>query len=122
MAVVNAFSTVGKILYAQLFVSLAASAVFLCLKGGVAAWSGLIGGGAALLPNVYFAYKIYLARFSAPQAVISAFYAGETLKLILTAAIFAMASQIKGVDFLALLMVFAATLSVFWFALYLWRD
>ncbi len=122
MAGANAFTTVWKILSAQLAVSLLAAIVFLCLSGGWAAWSALLGGGAALGPNLYFAYKMYLARQGEAQAVINAFYAGEAVKFVLTAAIFALLTQVKGLDFLALLAGFAAALSVFWFALILWRD
>jgi ATP synthase protein I len=50
------------------------------------------------------------------------FYAGETAKLILTVALFSIVLQIPAVDFLTLLIGYIAVLSVFWFALLLWRD
>jgi len=42
--------------------------------------------------------------------------------MLLTGALFALVIQIPGIDFLALLAAFAAVLSVFWFALFYWRN
>ncbi|MDD2738942.1 MAG: ATP synthase subunit I [Methylomonas lenta] len=122
MAVENQFSTVGKILSVQVLVAVAVALGFLVVGGPKSATDALAGSGVALVPNLYFAYKIYLARNQAAQGVLNAFYAGESIKLLLTAALFAMALQIPSVDFLTLLTGFVAVLSVFWFALFYWRD
>jgi ATP synthase protein I len=122
MAVENRFSTVAKILYVQLLAALLVALVFGVGYGQNAGLSALYGGAVALLPNLYFAYKIYLARNQQAQGILSAFYAGETIKLILTAALFAMVLQIPSVEFLIVLAGYAAVLSVFWFALFYWRD
>jgi len=98
------------------------AAGFLWVGGWHYAMSPLIGSGIALLPNLFFAYKIYLARNLEAQGIVNAFYAGETIKLILTVALFSIALQIPSVDFLTLLAGYTAVLSVFWFALYYWRD
>jgi ATP synthase protein I len=58
----------------------------------------------------------------AAQGVVNAFYAGETGKVVLTAALFAIALKLPSVNFLTLLAGYAAVLSVFWFALFYWRD
>ncbi|MGZ4958611.1 MAG: ATP synthase subunit I [Methylomonas sp.] len=122
MAVENHFSAVGRVLYAQVLMAAVVASGFLLMGGWKSAVSPLLGGGIALLPNFYFAYKIYLARNMEAQAVVNAFYKGETIKLILTAALFAMVLQIPSVDFLTLLIGYMAVLSVFWFALFYWRD
>lgn len=122
MAVENQFSTVGKVLYAQSIVTTLVAFCFLWIGGWQYAISPLMGCGIALLPNLYFAYKIYLARNKAAQGIVSAFYAGETIKLILTAALFAMVLQVPSVNFYTLLAGYVAVLSVFWFALFYWRD
>ncbi len=122
MTVGNPFSTVGRVLYAQLLMATLVAVGFFFVGGWKLALSPLIGGGVAILPNLYFAYKIYLARFQEAQGIVKAFYTGETVKLLLTGALFAVVVQIPGVDFLALLMGYAAVLSVFWFALFCWRD
>lgn len=122
MAVENRFSTVGRVLYAQVLVAVLVASGFLLIGGWESAVSPLIGGGIALLPNCYFAYKIYLARNMEAQGIVNAFYAGETIKLILTVALFSIVLQIPSVDFLTLLLGYIAVLSVFWFALFYWRD
>ncbi|MGY6276744.1 ATP synthase subunit I [Methylomonas sp. MgM2] len=122
MAVENHFSTVGKILYMQVLMALLVASGFLLLGGWGKAVSPLIGSAIALLPNFYFAYKVYLARHQSAQGVVNAFYAGETVKLVLTAALFTIVLQIPSVDFLTLLVGYIAVLSVFWFALFYWRD
>ncbi|QWF70829.1 ATP synthase subunit I [Methylomonas paludis] len=123
MAVENKFSTVGKILYGQILMTLVIALGFFWLGGWQSTISPLLGGGIALLPNVYFAYKIYLARDLPAQGILNAFYAGETIKLVLTAALFAVVVvRFPAVDFLALLTAYVAVLSVFWFALFFWRD
>ncbi len=122
MAVENHFSTVGRVLYAQVLMTVAVMSVSLWIGGWQYAVSPLIGGCVALLPNLFFAYKIYLARNSEAQSIVNAFYVGETIKLILTAALFSIVLQIPTVDFLPLLVGYVAVLSVFWFALLFWRD
>lgn len=122
MAVGNEFSTVGKILYAQVLMATVVASGFLMMGGWNYAMSPLMGCGVALLPNLYFAYKIYLARNQQAQGIVNAFYTGETVKLILTAALFLVVLQIPSVDFVTLLIGYVAVLSVFWFALFYWRD
>lgn len=122
MAVENQFSAVGKLLYAQVLIAALVASGFLMIGGWKYAISPLIGSGVALLPNLYFAYKIYLARHSDAKTILNVFYAGETAKLILTVALFSMVLQIPSVDFLTLLVGYVAVLSVFWFALLVWRD
>ncbi|MCQ8104110.1 ATP synthase subunit I [Methylomonas sp. SURF-2] len=122
MAVENQFSTVGKILYAQVLMAALVASGFFMMGGWKYFLSSVLGCGIALLPNGYFAFKIYLARQREPQGILNAFYSGEAVKFILTAALFAIALQIPSVDFLILLAGYAAMLSVFWFALIYWRD
>lgn len=122
MTVENQFSTVVKILYAQILVAALVAIGFSLAGGWQNAVSPLLGCGVALLPNFYFAYRIYLSRNLQAQGIVNAFYAGESVKFFLTIALFSIVLQVPSVDFLTLLAGYAAVLSVFWFALYLWRD
>lgn len=122
MAVENQFSTVGKILILQVLMSTFVASGFLMMSGMKSAISALIGCGIAWLPNLYFAYKIYLVRFQSAQRILNAFYSGEAVKLILTATLFAIVLQSPFVDFLTLMTGYVSVLSVFWFALLYWRD
>lgn len=121
MAVENQFSTVIRVLYGQCLVMLVVSSGFGFSLGWKAALSPFLGCWVALIPNAYFAFKVYLARHRSANAVLNAFYTGETVKLLLTAGLFALVLQIPSVNFLLLLVGYVAVLSVFWFALFYWR-
>lgn len=122
MAARNRFSTVRNIVLGQVLMTALVASGFLVIGGWKIAMSPLLGGLVALVPNLYFAFKVYLARQSTAQEIVNAFYAGETVKLILTVALFVIVIRIPSVDFLTLLAGYIAVLSVFWFALFYWRD
>lgn len=122
MAVENQFSTVGRVVYAQVLVALLVMSGFGLVEGWKAMLSPFLGACVAIIPNLYFAYKIYLVRYQEALGILRAFYTGETVKMLLTGALFALVVQIPGLNFLALLASFGAVLSVFWFALFYWRD
>jgi ATP synthase protein I len=122
MAVENQFSTVGRVIYTQVFTALIVTLGFGLVGGWNSMLSPLLGCGVAIIPNLYFAYKVYLARFQDAQGIVNAFYTGETVKLLLTGALFMLVIQIPGVNFLTLLIGYVAVLSVFWFALFYWRG
>jgi ATP synthase protein I len=82
----------------------------------------MLGGLAALLPNLYFAFRTTRAVATDAQSIVRAFYAGESGKLILTAVLFYLIFQLPGIKFLPLLAAYAAVLSTFWFALILRSD
>ena len=118
----NQYSTVGKILYAQVLVTLDAASVFLLTGSPEEVLSSIIGSSIGLVSNSYFAYKLYLARFMDARRIVNAFYTGEAIKIAITAAMFLIAVQISFVNFPALFAGYIAVLSVHWFALYFWRD
>jgi len=109
---------VFPVLLAQLVVILLAAAALYGWRGPVSGYSGLCGGLIAWLPNLYFAHKAF--RFSgarAAQSIVRSFYAGEAGKLILTAALFALAfAVVKPLEAPALFGVFVLALGVGWFA------
>lgn len=92
------------------------------LGGWKNALSPFLGSIVALLPNCYVAYRLYLSRDWDAQRIVRSFYASESWKIILTATLFAIVFQIPDVNLLTLLVGYLAVLSVFWFALILWRD
>lgn len=122
MAVGNPFSAVRKVLYAQVLMAMLVTSGFLLVDGWRSAISPLVGAMIAIFPSFYLAYKVYLARQGSAQVIVKAFYTGETVKLILTVALFSLALQIPTINFLTLLAGYVAVLSVFWFALYYLRD
>ncbi len=121
MAVRNEFSAVKKVIIVQAFVAIVLSVAFLLAGGVKQAISPLSGSLIALLPSCYFAYRVYLSRKLEAKKMVRAFYRGETTKILLTAALFAMVFQIPDINLLTLLIGYVAVLSVYFFAL-LWRE
>lgn len=77
------------VLVLQAVAALVAALALWMFQGAVAGYSGLLGGLIALLPNAYFAYRVY-RYFGArsARAVVSEMFSGEAGKLILTAVLF----------------------------------
>jgi ATP synthase protein I len=113
------FSTVVKILSCQILVTLIITLGFVVADGWQKALSPLLGGLAAFIPNLYFALRIYRSAGQEARKIVRSFYAGESGKLLLTGALFAMIFQIPDIQLLPLFAVYATALSVFWFALLL---
>ncbi len=122
MAVRNEFSTVKKILSLQALIAVLVASGFFVLGGWKNALSPVLGSIVALLPNYFFAYKVFLSRNMDAKRIVRSFYAGESTKIILTAVLFTMVFQVPDLNLLTLLVGYLAVLSVFWFALVLWRN
>ncbi len=118
----NEISTVGKVLILQILMILVVWSGFSMAGAEQQSVSSVLGGAAAFLPNLYFAFRISLSKGKAAKEVVHSFYAGESGKLILTVLLFFLIFQIPNLEFPALLAGYVAVLSVFWFALILWRD
>ena len=116
------FSTVAKILILQILTVILIASGFFFVGGWNSAVSPLLGGLAAFLPNLYFAFRTSRAAATDAQSIVRSFYAGETGKLILTVALFYLIFQLPDIKILPLLVTYAAVLSTFWFALILRSD
>jgi ATP synthase protein I len=110
-------STVGKILIFQILIIVVMASGFAVTGGWDSSYSAALGGFAAFIPNLYFAIKMQRASGLEARKIVRSFYAGESGKLLLTAALFALIFQIPNVEILPLLAGYLAALSVFWFAL-----
>jgi ATP synthase protein I len=109
-------STVAKILGYQVLIISMTSLGF-AVGGWQKAYYSALGGLAAFIPNLYFALKVSSAAGQEARKVLRSFYTGESVKLLLTAALFMLIFQIPNVEILPLFVGYAAALSVFWFAL-----
>ncbi len=110
-------STVSKIISYQILVIIIMTAGFALVKGKTGALSAVLGGAAAFIPNLYFALRVYRSAGQEARKIVRSFYAGESGKLLLTAALFFMIFQLPNIEIIPLLAVYVAALSVFWFAL-----
>ncbi|MDO9140062.1 MAG: ATP synthase subunit I [Methylobacter sp.] len=110
-------STVSKVINYQILIILVMTAGFSLVYGQSYALSAALGGAAAFIPNLYFALRVRRSAGQEARKIVRSFYAGESGKLILTAALFFIIFQFPNIHILPLLSVYIAALSVFWFAL-----
>ncbi|MDP3589171.1 MAG: ATP synthase subunit I [Methylobacter sp.] len=101
----------------QLLTIIIMTAGFALTGGRSYALSATLGGAAAFIPNLYFALRVHRSAGQEARKIVNSFYAGESGKLLLTAALFFMIFQLPNIEILPLLAVYIAALSVFWFAL-----
>jgi ATP synthase protein I len=111
------YSTVSKIISYQILIILIMTAGFALTGKRSVVLSAALGGAAAFIPNLYFALQVYKSAGLEARKIVKSFYAGESGKLVLTAALFFMIFQLPNIEILPLLAVYIAALSVFWFAL-----
>lgn len=109
---------VFRLLLVQLAVVVISTLSMYILKGRVAAYSALLGGLIAWLPNCFFAYKTFRYRGAqAAQRIVRSIYAGEAGKLVLTAMLFALTfAGVRPLSAPILFGVYLLTLSVNWAA------
>ncbi len=111
------YSTVSRILSYQLLIVLIIAVGFALFGGWQQGLSSALGGVAAFIPNLYFALRVYKSEGKPARKIMNAFYAGESGKLLLTAALFILIFRVPNIAILPLLAGYIAALSVFWFAL-----
>ena len=122
MAEKSGYSTVNKILLLQAMVIVLVTMGFWLLGSVNMAVSSLFGGMTAFLPNLYFAYRMSLVKEKSAKKIVRSFYTGESRKILMTCALFAVAFQLPNVQFVPLMACFVAVLSVFWLALILFAQ
>jgi len=80
-----------KLIAAQLLVIFGLSSATLLFLGWISAYSVLIGGLINVIPNAYFAYKVFRYRGArAAQKIVRELFTGEAIKLLLMGAGFAL--------------------------------
>ena len=100
-----------RVIVLQATVGVLIGLLFGLVQGWTAAYSALLGGLVAVIPNVYFTYKAFQYFGARSIAVIvQSFWAGEMGKLILTAVFFAV--LFLGVKPLNVLAVFSGYILV----------
>lgn len=122
MAAQNCIYVLAKVLSLQVLIATLIVLGALFLKGSTGALAAGFGGVIALVPNCYFAGKIFLARHFDPGRMLKAFYAAELGKWLITIVLFVSVLQLPGIDFLVLMFGFVVVISAHWLALLLFRD
>ncbi len=114
------FFAVKQILRLQAVAIVLFSALVLVVWGRTEARSAILGGLAAFIPNAYFAAVIGKPHNTrTAKQLLSSFYAGEAIKIIMTGTLFILISQLPDILFIPLITGFIAAVMVFWFALLL---
>ncbi|MDX1609201.1 MAG: ATP synthase subunit I [Halofilum sp. (in: g-proteobacteria)] len=103
---------------AQAGVMLVAAAISAMAGGAETAAASGLGGLACLLPQAWFAWRVFrVGAGDSPQAMLAAFYQGEVVKLALVAiALVAIFRAWPGVPLAPLVLTFMAVQAVHWFA------
>ena len=80
--------------------------------------AAVYGGLVAVVPTVYFAYRVFAKRKTQePELMLGAFYLGEFGKIGLTALMFWLGVGLFAKQFLALMVTYAACLLAYWLVL-----
>lgn len=107
-----------RILVVQLVVTSLAVLIAAFLGGSEKAVSAGVGGGIGIVVTVYFALQVFSVRPGRTAAKMAqALYLGEAVKLVLTVLLFAVALVLFDLEFLPLILTYAATLAAYWLAL-----
>jgi ATP synthase protein I len=115
----NGKSTAYRIVLAQFAAALVLAVATGGIWGARAGYSALVGGLIAAVTSLYFALHVFGVRVSAARAVVRSFYTAEVVKMAITVLLFVAAVVWLKVDFLPLIVAYALTLLVYWFALLL---
>lgn len=108
---------VYRIVRTQLAVTIAVALAVFILAGLESAYSALAGGLISVIANFYFAMQTLAGTGKSPRQLVTAFYVGEAVKILITAALFVVAIKVLNVLFLPLFITYVITLLVYWFAL-----
>jgi ATP synthase protein I len=110
-------SVVTKIIAGQVVIAAFFVIVFFVYFGFLGAKSAIYGGLAAVIPNLYFAYKIKKSTGKSAKKIVGSFYSGESGKFLITVFMFALIFQDPKIIVMAVFLTYTFTLTVFWFAL-----
>lgn len=94
------------------------AAISWLLGGPGSALSAAAGGGIGTLAGLYQSLRMFSVDASEdPSRFLRAVYVGQVVKLLLTAALFILVIKTLSVEFLPLIIGYAATFTVYWMAL-----
>ena len=108
-------STAYKLILMQTLAVIVTSFVFFLAIDTKAGWSALTGGAIAIVPNFVFATLAFRnAGASAAKEVLTDFFRGEALKLVLVIVLFWVVFNILDVNYLPLFVNYALAIVLHW--------
>lgn len=85
--------------------------------GALAGWSAMLGGLVSVIPNAYFAYRLFQYHGAqAAKRIVNSFYKAEAAKLLMTMALFTLVFTTLSISALPFFLAFIAVQLVFWAA------
>ena len=110
-------TTAYRIVLAQLVMALIAGIIAWSAMGSAVAIAVIAGGLINVISNLYFALHVFSGGVRTARSILGGFYVAETVKLLLTAALFALALAVLKLSPLPLLTGFIVTLTGYWLVL-----
>jgi ATP synthase protein I len=108
------YEIVKRLIATQLAVTLILSLLFVFMSGK-AAYSALLGGLVAIIPNCLFACRLFAhTGAQAAKAIISSLYRGEAIKLFITIILLVIIFRFIPITALAFFSTYILALMVFW--------
>lgn len=111
----------SRIALLQLVVGLLGAALWTACTDARAGLAAAAGGGIAALLTFYTGLKTFGVSTDDAEARLRNFYRAQARKIALAVVLFGVAVQLFGNHFAPLIVTFAVSLSVYWFAL-LWKS
>ena len=101
----------------QLAVAIGAAAAFGALGGAHQAYSALVGGLIAVIPNAYFGLRLVRRRYASAADNLRSIYAGAFIKIAFSCALFVIAIRVLNTNFVVVIAGFAAASAANWIGL-----
>ena len=106
-----------RLLAWQLGITLLLASIAIVVSGLTAAVSALLGGSVSIVPNAYFARKLFRHQGAhAAKQIVSSFYKGEASKIALSIVMFALVFKFFIITPLIFFIVYIVVQMLFWFA------
>ena len=106
-----------RVALTQAVLALCPAALALVTLGGVAAYSALLAGGISALCTWYAGRKVFGSKARGTREFVRNLYLAQAMKLALAAALFCIAFSLGPLNFPVFITTYAATLTVYGFAL-----
>lgn len=101
----------------QIGITLITATLCVVFFNAKAATSALLGGMVCIIPNVYFAYKVFKHQGArAAKQIVNSFYKGEAFKIILSIFLFTAVFVLCKITPLAFFVTYILVLMTHWFA------
>lgn len=109
------FALARAVCLVQIGIAGAMALVFGGFAGRPQAVAALFGGLTAVVPTLYFAFRVFVRRADAtPEQMVGALFRGEIGKLALTAVLFWFGVMLFAKQFFALMATYAVCLLAYW--------